>query len=321
MPDFFFIGVTTAQSSIMKLFPLWMAELGRPDVRIRGVDLKLHDAPENYRAAVTRIKNDPMSPGGLVTTHKIHLLEAARDLFDYLDPDAMLCGEVSCLSKNGYALEGYATDPLCAGLSLDAILGPDYFGRTGGEFLCLGAGGAAAAILLHLARKRNPADRPRRMILVNRSPQRLASLRALAAGLDAGMEFDWLCNDSPERNDELMAGLTPGSVVVNATGMGKDLPGCPVTAAARFPRRGVAWELNYRGALDFLKLAKSQRESRELQVEDGWQYFLHGWTQVIGRVLGCRIDDAMFGRLADIANRRAIPPARQTSASAPGPDD
>ena len=92
---------------------------------------------------------------------------------------------------------------------------------------------------------------------------------------------------------------------------------CP----ARFLRRAVAWELNYRGALDFLKLAKSQRESRELQVEDGWQYFLHGWTQVIGRVLGCRIDDAMFGRLADIANRRAIPPARQTSASAPGPDD
>ena len=28
-----------------------------------------------------------------------------------------------------------------------------------------------------------------------------------------------------------------------------------------------------------------------------------------------------WGRLAEIANRRAIPSARQTSASAPGPDD
>ena len=30
-PTFYFIGVTTARSSIMKVFPLWMRELGHPN--------------------------------------------------------------------------------------------------------------------------------------------------------------------------------------------------------------------------------------------------------------------------------------------------
>jgi len=32
--SFYFIGVTTTKSSIMKLFPLWMKELGFADVKI-----------------------------------------------------------------------------------------------------------------------------------------------------------------------------------------------------------------------------------------------------------------------------------------------
>jgi hypothetical protein len=55
----FFLGVTTRQSSIMKVFPLWMKELGRPDVSLEGMDLKLHDDAENYRRAVRLIKEDP----------------------------------------------------------------------------------------------------------------------------------------------------------------------------------------------------------------------------------------------------------------------
>jgi shikimate 5-dehydrogenase len=95
----YFVGVSTHHSSIMKLFPLWMEELGRPDIRLGGMDLKLHDDPENYRRAVTLIKEDPACLGALVTAHKINLLNAARDLFDYLDPLAQMSGEVSCISK------------------------------------------------------------------------------------------------------------------------------------------------------------------------------------------------------------------------------
>ena len=90
VPTFYFIGVTTGKSSINKVFPLWMKELGRPDVVLEGMDLKIHDTPAAYRAAVAQIKYDPESIGALVTTHKIDLYDAAKDMFDYLDPYAVL---------------------------------------------------------------------------------------------------------------------------------------------------------------------------------------------------------------------------------------
>src|SRR5262249_3160618 len=89
--------------------------------------------------------------------------------------------------------------------------------------------------------------------------------------------------------------------VVNATGMGKDLPGSPVTSEAIFPERGVAWELNYRGKLAFLRQAERQRGPRKLRVEDGWLCFLHGWTHVIALLLKARIDREVFEELAAIA--------------------
>jgi shikimate 5-dehydrogenase len=287
----------------MRVFPRWMAALGRDEVVIEGRDLALHDDPARYRQVVAQIADDPRVVGALVTTHKIDLLEAARDMFDHLGPYARLCGEVSCISKRAGRLEGYAKDPITAGLSLDAVLGEGYFARTGGQVLCFGAGGAATAIALHLIDRPARADRPRRFVVVNRSPGRLDKLRRMVDRLDTGIAFEYICNQDPARNDRLMAGMPPGSVVINATGMGKDRPGSPVTGAGRFPRQGVAWELNYRGALDFLHQAEAQAAARGVTVEDGWLYFVHGWTHVIAEVLHLEIDRQTFARLAEIAAR------------------
>ena len=98
-----------------------------------------------------------------------------------------------------------------------------------------------------------------------------------------------------------MESVPEGSLVINATGMGKDRPGSPITDAGQFPAAGVAWELNYRGELDFMHQALAQRMSRHVTVEDGWLYFLYGWTQAISQVLGLAIDDALFARLGQVA--------------------
>jgi len=301
VPTFYFIGVTTTKSSIMKVFPLWAEELGRPDVVIEGVDLKPHAEPEAYRRAVAQIKYDALSLGALVTTHKIDLLDAARDMFDYLDPYAQICGEVSSISKRDGALEGHAKDPITSGLSLDAVLGDDYFARTGGEVLCFGAGGSAVAIALHLINKDKAGDRPRRFVVVNRSTPRLESLRAMVGGLDTDIAFETIHNQDSSRNDQIMAEMPGGSIVINATGMGKDRPGSPVTDAGLFPLGGIAWELNYRGELDFMHQALAQSETRDVTVEDGWLYFLHGWTQVIAQVFHIDINAELLERLATLA--------------------
>ena len=141
-PTMYFIGVTTGKSSINKVFPLWMDVLGRPEVVLRGIDHPMHDDPERYRASVAQIKYDSNSLGALVTTHKIDLYNAARDMFDYFDSYAQITGELSSISKLDGRLEGHAKDPITAGLSLEAIIDPGYFGRTGAEVLCLGAGGS-----------------------------------------------------------------------------------------------------------------------------------------------------------------------------------
>ena len=125
---FYFIGVTTHQSSIMKVFPRWMKAIGRPDIVIEGINHTIHDDPESYRSTVAQIKYDPLSLGALVTTHKIDLLAASRDMFDRLHDSADQNGEVSSISKRKEQLWGHAKDPLTFGLSLDAILGSGYFG-------------------------------------------------------------------------------------------------------------------------------------------------------------------------------------------------
>jgi shikimate dehydrogenase len=316
VPTFYFIGVTTAQSSIMKVFPRWMAALGRPEVVIEGIDHQIHDRPEAYLRTVKQIKFDPLSLGALVTTHKIDLLEAARDLFDEFHESARLTGEVSSISKRDGRLIGHAKDPLTAGLSLDAILEPGYFKRTGGQVLCFGAGGSGKAIALHFIDKPDSADRPSKMNVVNRSQGRLDSLQAMVESLETDVHFEYICNADPWRNDDIMAGLPPGSLVINATGMGKDSPGSPVTDHGLFPRNGIAWEINYRGELDFWHQAMAQRESRGLRVEDGWLYFVHGWTQVIAEVLDLEIDADVFKQLESIAEELRPPLVYQPRASA-----
>ncbi|HWQ12136.1 MAG TPA: hypothetical protein VNL77_05015 [Roseiflexaceae bacterium] len=296
---FTFIGVTTGQSAIVEIFPRWMADLGA-DVRLVGVDLPIHAAPERYRAVVTQIKRDPRALGGLVTTHKIDLLQAARDLFDELDPFAELCGEVSCISMRGGALVGHAKDVITSALSLEAIVGHGHWARSGGHVLCLGAGGAGVAITVALL---TGPDRPAKIIVTDRSQARLDGLRAIHARLGAVAEVDYVCNEDPRAHDALLEALPSGSLVINATGMGKDRPGSPITAAARFPRGGAAWELNYRGELPFLHQARAQAQERGLTVEDGWRYFLYGWTRVIEEVLRIELTDAQFQRWSAIASQ------------------
>jgi shikimate dehydrogenase len=302
VPTFYFVGVTTGKSSIMKVFPLWMQVLRRPEVIIEGIDHPIHDTPDSYRATVAFIKSDPLSLGGLVTTHKMDIYAAAQDMFDYLDPYAQLTHELSSISKLDGRLEGHAKDPITAGRSLDAIIEPGYFGRTGGEVLCFGAGGSAVATLLHLINKPEKGDRPSRFVVVNRSQPRLDHMRGMVEQVKTDIAVEYILNADPQRNDALLARLPEASIVINATGMGKDTPGSPITDAGQFPRRGIAWEFNYRGELDFLHQALRQREARELRVEDGWVYFLHGWSQVVAQVLHVELTDALFAELDKAAS-------------------
>ncbi len=304
MPErrFSFIGVTTGRSAIMRVFPAWAEHLGLGSVVMRGYDLPIHAEPTRYRAVVAALKDNPLDLGGLVTTHKIDLFEACRDLFDYVDPYAELCGEVSSLLKRDGLFRAHAKDPVSSGRAFDDFAEQGYWSETGADALLFGAGGSNLAITIHLITAREPSDRPRRIVVVNRSPGRLEAMRAVHARLDSGVEVEYVHNADPLENDRLMAALPPGSLVVNGTGMGKDSPGSPITDDGLFPEHGLVWELNYRGDLDFLHQARRQEQSRGLVVEDGWRYFIHGWTSVIEEVFDIEIAPDVLDRLSEIAS-------------------
>ena len=302
-PTFYFIGVTTATSSIMKVFPAWAKHLGLGDCPIRGIDCKQHDDPDVYRRVVAFIKSDPLSLGGLVTTHKIDLLTAARSLFDELGPYAQLLGEVSCISKRHSRLIGHAKDPITSGLALEAFVPAGYWKDSEAQLCLLGAGGSSLALTMYFTKQRDPADRPSRIVVTNRSTPRLDQMRQIHRQINPGIEVEYVHCPRAEDNDRVVNALTQGSLVINATGLGKDAPGSPVTDNAVFPQDGMAWEFNYRGDLLFLAQANAQKQDRNLAVEDGWAYFIHGWTRVIAEVFDIDIPTSgpAFEELSGIA--------------------
>lgn len=306
-PTLYFIGVTTAKSSIMRVFPAWAAFLGLGDAAIVGIDFPLHADPAAYRAAVAFIRDDPLSLGALVTTHKIDLFHAARDLFDEIDPHARLMGETSCISKRDGRLVCHAKDPISSGLAIDGFLESGSFARTGAELFAMGAGGSTIAITWHLMRRERGADVPARIVVSNRSRHRLGEIAAIHRSVASDVRLDYVLAADPGDNDAVLRTLTPGSLVINATGLGKDAPGSPLTDDAVFPERALAWDLNYRGDLVFLDQARRRQAAGALRIEDGWTYFLHGWTQVIAEVFHIAIPAAgpRFDAISAIALRAA----------------
>ena len=143
-PTMYFIGVTTSQSSIMKVFPDWVKALGLQDTVMKGIDIPIHADPQAYREVVQFIKEDPLSMGALVTTHKIDLYHAAHDLFEYLDPYAEQFGELSSISKLDGKLCGHAKDPITCGMAMEEFIPNSYWKEhpQAGVFI-MGAGGGA----------------------------------------------------------------------------------------------------------------------------------------------------------------------------------
>lgn len=300
-PTFYFIGVSTAASSIRQVFPRWAEELELGDVDFVGIDMPLHAPAEDYRQVVQFFRDDELSIGALVTTHKLDLYQAAADLFDYSDPLTVLMDEISCISKRDGQLRAHAKDPITAGFAIDAFLEPgEWAGRSA---FIMGAGGSAIAMAWHLTRPERGDDVPAEIVVSNRSQPRLGSLQEVYTQFGTDVPLSLELSPTAADNDAVLARMPEGSLIVNATGLGKDAPGSPLTDACAFPAGAYAWELNYRGDLVFLDQARAQEQERGLHVEDGWVYFIHGWTRVIAEVFDVDIPTSGpgFDALSEIA--------------------
>ncbi|MGN7949743.1 shikimate dehydrogenase family protein [Microbacterium sp. 22215] len=294
-----FIGVSTGSSSIMTVFPKWADVLGLPTANLIGHDLPMDATPAQYVAMVEQIRDDPHHRGALVTTHKMNVFAAASDLFDELDPFAVSCSEISSISKRGDRLIGRAKDPLTVDLALNDFLPADHFARTGAEVVILGAGGSGTALSWALAER---ADTPARITVTARDDEKLDHLREVHRqhGTPEGL-ITYVRTDTAQDAATIVAAAPTGSLIVNATGLGKDRPGSPLPDDVVFPEGAWVWEFNYRGSLEFLHQARAQEATRGLHVVDGWRYFIHGWSQVVADVFEIDLTPEIVERLAEAA--------------------
>jgi shikimate 5-dehydrogenase len=247
------------------------------------------------------IKNDPLSMGALVTTHKIDLYNACKDMFDYIDPFAEELSEVSCLSKRDGKFCAHAKDPISSGLSLERFVPDNFWKNHGGHVALLGAGGSSLAMSLYFAQEKFGENVPAKVMICNRSVPRLESAKEHLRRVADRINLECIHNPTPVENDAVIAKMPPYSLIVNATGLGKDAPGSPTTDAVSYPKNSLVWEINYRGDLIFMRQAEDQKNANNLTIVDGWDYFIHGWTQVISEVFNIPIEGKRLEDLSEIA--------------------
>jgi shikimate dehydrogenase len=294
---FVFFGVSTHESSIMAVFPRWADALGL-DAEIVGRNIPLGSAAGSYRDAVANIRGDQSIRGGLITSHKVAFYEHARDFFDELDEQAERCREISCFAKRGTTLRGSAKDPIIAARVLADLLPDDHWLDREHDALILGAGGAGTALSVALLSLPVP---PARLVVTDSDESQLERLADVHSRLDSAHPVQYTLIRTATDSDRELANLRPGSLVVNATGVGKDVPGSPLTDAAAFPSDGIAWELNYRGDLTFLEQARRQTQSRRTRIENGWNYFIAAWVEVIREVFERSITPDDIAQLEHLA--------------------
>ena len=301
-PTMYFIGVTTTQSSIMKTFPIWAEALGI-DAVIKGIDLPIHAPVEDYRAVVSFIKNDPLSMGALVTTHKIDIYNAAGDLFETVGTYARQFGEMSSIYKEGDRLCCDAKDPITCGMAMEEFVPKNYWAEhpEAGVFI-MGAGGSCISMCSYYMRSSGKGNDPAKIVVANRSLPRLQECRKINETFYPDtIPAEYYLTPEPGQNDAEMEKMGRGTLVINATGLGKDRPGSPLTDDALFPQDALVWELNYRGERKFMHQALAQTESRGVTVIDGWMYFIYGWTQVIADVFHTEILGERLRKCAELA--------------------
>ena len=90
------------------------------------------------------------------------------------------------------------------------------------------------------------------------------------------------------------------ALVVNATGLGKDRPGSPVTDCAPLGPGTVAWDLSYRGDPTFLRQAAAHGSS----IMDGWDSFVAGWDVALTPITGMPFSLHVLSALAAAAAQR-----------------
>jgi shikimate dehydrogenase len=269
------IGWPVHQSVSPVLHSHWLREH-----RIKGAYVALPIEPAHFGRCVATLPLMGFAGASITIPHK----EAAFALVSSFDDDARETGAVNTLVYNGETVSGLNTDVRGFASSLEEAFGKDAARRA--PAVVLGAGGAARAIVLALARAESPEIR-----IVNRTPARSEELVRRTPRAKAVTWGDWR---------QALDGI---GVLVNTTSLG--MTGKPALDIdlGSLPAAAVVADIVYNPLETALLRAARARGHRTM---DGLGMLMHqavpafaAWFGVVPKVtpaLRAELEGALGGR-------------------------
>ena len=267
------------------------------------LDLPLQSTSAEYRKFVENVRlAEGECCGALVTSHKASLFDAASDMFGELSPATRRLGEIGMIYWRDGKLVGDANDVISTVEVCRRFLGESPRWKDGSRrALILGGGGAGLALANTLV---TDTALGCKSIAISETDQRRAeNIRKRVSTWNASIPIEVV--NPKETADALVAEVGAGGLIANATGLGKDRPGNPVTESVDFPPQAHIWEFNYRFVMQsqetFMETATKRADQLGLTVIDGWEYFIWGWLVVMATARGLRAVNYYpeFKRIAD----------------------
>lgn len=285
----YYVGITAHASAGARCLPLWSEAMSLP-IRLVCVNAP----PGSSRdALLSLLRSDESAVGALFTGHKAEL---GRDLGGYasVTNDVRRLNEVGTLRVKDGGLHASAHDVAASRHVIEDFLGHALWQHGGRQAVVLGAGGAGLAVATELAR--HPAVE--RVVITEASAERQREVRRILATEPAGARIELL---AASLNNDVVAAALPGALVVNATGMGKDVPGSPLTEGTPLPARSLFWELNYRGERPFLTRVRAAAADSGGRAADGWDFFVRSWYEALRTIFDTNWGPAELAAFYDCA--------------------
>ena len=291
------VGPNAALSEAAAVFDDWAEALDLPDWELVTVPLATDAGRDAVQAALAGAR--ATSVRGVVVRggSRLSVFEYGGPLVRAADDAVRRFGAVSCLLPTDGGWDGYALDPVATVRVLDRVAGVQYWSSvTSADAVVLGAGSTGRILALSLLQL---SPGPRRVLVTDVAQSRLDALIELARERGVSERLVTRRVTGAAGNDDVLDLAAEASLVVNATGIGHESYGSPVTEAAQLPLRGIVWELNHEGPLEFLESVNRQADDLLLRVHDGWDLSLETWAEALSRITGRVITSA---QLADATN-------------------
>ncbi len=293
-PTVYLVGVQPLPQVLLDVLPKWARKFGHRSTAIVPISAPWEPDTASCRAFIEFLRDEYNAVGAIMVSHAATLFEHTQHLFDDLDGDTGLLGEIGVAVRSPGKLTGLAPAKSAALQAYEHAFGSDSEPE---EALIIGASGPARALALALSGSAD-ASGPRRVILTTLDGKSMSDMRQRIADLPEDQQPELRHIESPLEHDRLVTLLPPGSLVVNATEPTDENTTSPVGEAALFPQNGLVWDLAAVGiSSPFLDKARHQRSARGLRLADGPAFHQIQWIAAAAAVFGAETTPADIKRM------------------------